>query len=308
MSNSSAPAPDPKRKTPWTEQPRVLALRRRFAAADLGARIAENFRDHRSSRSATLVAHFAFLSVFPLLLVFTTILGFVLEGQPDLRETIVDSAFARIPFVGSQLRHDPAHLQGNTVALVVGLALALWAGLKAFNAIQFSLDEVAEVPLDDRPNVVEVRLRSLLGIVIVGIAQVGTSALAGFVGVTGVRGLHKALFALSAVVVNAAVLAASYRWLCSRSSTWREVAPGAAVAGLAFAVLQLAGTAIVGRSISSATTVYGDFATVIGLMAYLSLHASAAMVGAELNHALPMRRHAPDAPALRASASQPSTT
>jgi uncharacterized BrkB/YihY/UPF0761 family membrane protein len=288
-------------KTQWTEHPRVLAVRRKHSVADLAARIAENFRAHRTGRSATLVAHFAFLSVFPLLLVFTTVLGFVLEDQPDLRETIVDSAFARIPFVGSQLRDDPSQLEGNTLALVLGLALALWAGLKAFNALQFSLDEVAEVPLSDRPNLFKARLRSLLGIVIVGVAQIGTAVLTSFVGVTGVRGLHKLGLALAAVVVNTTVLAASYRWLCTREQTWRQVAPGAMVAGVAFAGLQLAGTAIVGRSISGATTVYGDFATVIGLMAYLSLHATFAMVGAELNHALPMRRYPAEQPAAQAS-------
>jgi YihY family inner membrane protein len=284
----------------------VLVVRRKHAVADLAARIAENFREHRTGRSATLVAHFAFLSVFPLLLVFTTVLGFVLEDQPDLRETIIDSAFARIPFVGSQLRSDPSQLTGNTVALVIGLVVALWGGMRAFNALQFSLDEVAEVPFHDRPNMIRRRLRSLVGIVIVGLAQVGTAVLASFVGVTGVRGWHKIAFTLAAVAVNTAVLAASYRWLCSRTQTWRQVAPGAAVAGVAFAALQLAGTAIVGRAISGASTVYGDFATVIGLMAYLSLHATVAMVGAELNHALPMRRYV-DRPA-RAAAAQSSTT
>lgn len=308
MSNTSAAATGPERKIPWTQQPRLLTVRRRHAVADLAARIAENFRDHRTSRSATLVAHFAFLSVFPLLLVFTTILGFVLDDQPELRETIVDSAFARIPFVGSQLRDDPSQLEGSTLALVAGLALALWAGLKAFNALQFSLDEVAEVPFHDRPNLFVARLRSLLGIVIVGIAQVGTAVLASYVGVTGVRGLHKLAFALSAVVVNTVVLAASYRWLCSRRQQWRQVAPGAVVAGIAFAALQLAGTAIVGRSIAGATTVYGDFATVIGLMAYLSLHANVAMIGAELNHALPMRRYPAATDDDGADEVQPSTT
>lgn len=308
MSNTSATATGPERKTPWTQQPRVLDVRRRHAVADLAARIAENFRNHRTSRSATLVAHFAFLSVFPLLLVFTTVLGFVLDDQPELRETIVDSAFARIPFVGSQLRDDPSQLEGSTLALVFGLALALWAGMKAFNALQFSLDEVAEMPLDHRPNMFVARLRSLLGIVIVGVAQIGTAALASFVGVTGVRGLHKLLFALSAVVVNTVVLAASYRWLCNRPQRLRQVAPGAVVGGIAFAALQLAGTAIVGRSIAGATTVYGDFATVIGLMAYLSLHANVAMIGAELNHALPMRRYPASPAGEGVQEAQPSTT
>lgn len=274
----------------WTEHPRVLNLRRRSAFADLLVRSATNYRLHRTGRNATLVAHFAFLSIFPLLLVFTTILGFVLENYPKVRESILDSAFSRIPILGPELAKHPERLQGNVYVLVVGLLVTLWAGMKAFNMLQFALDDIAEVSLDERPNIVRSRLRSLLGIAIVGGGQVAAAALTGFVGVTGVAILSRIGLILAAVLVNTAVLAASYRWLTMRPQSWRELAPGAILAGLGFAVLQVVGTAFVGRAISRASPVYGTFATVIGLIAWLSLHAMVALLGAELNRALPMRR------------------
>jgi len=237
-----------------------------------------------------LVAHFSFLSVFPLLLVFTTILGFVLENSPKLRDTIIDSAFSRIPIIGPELARDSTQLQGDAYVLVVGLVVSLWAGMKAFNMLQFALDDIADVPLDDRPNIVRSRLRSLLGIAIVGGGQVAAAVLTSFVGVTGVAILSRVALVLAAVLVNTAVLAASYRWLTVRPQSWRALAPGAIVAGLGFSVLQLVGTAFVGRAISRASSIYGTFATVIGLIAWLSLHAMVALLGAELNRALPMRR------------------
>ena len=268
----------------------MLNLRRRSAFADLLVRSATNYRLHRTGRNATLVAHFAFLSIFPLLLVFTTILGFVLESYPKLRESILDSAFSRIPILGPELAKHPERLHGNVYVLVVGLLVTLWAGMKAFNMLQFALDDIAEVSLDERPNIVRSRLRSLLGIAIVGGGQVAAAALTGFVGVTGVAILSRIGLILAAVLVNTAVLAASYRWLTMRPQSWRELAPGAILAGLGFAVLQVVGTAFVGRAISRASPVYGTFATVIGLIAWLSLHAMVALLGAELNRALPMRR------------------
>lgn len=274
----------------WTEHPRVLNLRRRSAFADLLVRSATNYRLHRTGRNATLVAHFAFLSIFPLLLVFTTILGFVLENYPKVRESILDSAFSRIPILGPELAKHPERLQGNVYVLVVGLLVTLWAGMKAFNMLQFALDDIAEVSLDERPNIVRSRLRSLLGIAIVGGGQVAAAALTGFVSVTGVAILSRIGLILAAVLVNTAVLAAGYRWLTMRPQSWRELAPGAILAGLGFAVLQVVGTAFVGRAISRASPVYGTFATVIGLIAWLSLHAMVALLGAELNRALPMRR------------------
>jgi len=274
----------------WTAHAKVLELRRRSPFADLLVRSAANYRVHRTGRNATLVAHFSFLSVFPLLLVFTTILGFVLENSPKLRDTIIDSAFSRIPIIGPELARDSTQLQGDAYVLVVGLVVSLWAGMKAFNMLQFALDDIADVPLDDRPNIVRSRLRSLLGIAIVGGGQVAAAVLTSFVGVTGVAILSRVALVLAAVLVNTAVLASSYRWLTVRPQSWRALAPGAIVAGLGFSVLQLVGTAFVGRAISRASSIYGTFATVIGLIAWLSLHAMVALLGAELNRALPMRR------------------
>jgi len=278
-------------KATWPEHPTLLRLRRRSAFVDLLVRSAINYRLHRTGRNASLVAHFAFLSLFPLLLVFTTILGFVLESHPKLRNEIIDSAFSRVPIIGPELARDPTQLQGDAFVLVIGLVVTLWAGMKAFNMLQFALDDIAEVHLDERPNIVRSRVRSLLGIALVGGGQVAAAVLTGFVGVTGVALLHRVGLILGAIAVNTAVLAGSYRWLTVRLQSWRAIAPGAVLAGFVFATLQLVGTAFVGRAISRATPVYGTFALVIGLIAWMSLHSTVALLGAELNRALPMRRH-----------------
>ena len=170
--------------------------------------------------------------------------------------------------------------------------------MRAFNAVQMALDDIADIELEARPNLFRTRGRSLLGIAIVGVSQIGAATLTGFIGVTGVRGLIKIGFALSAVVVNTVVLAAVFRWLCVRTQSWRQVAPGALVGGTAFAVLQVAGTALVGRSIAQASPVYGTFASVIGLITWLGLHSTIALLGAELNRALPAQRYRPPPPAI----------
>ncbi|MBI5087711.1 MAG: hypothetical protein HZB15_02250, partial [Actinobacteria bacterium] len=79
-------------RPPWTDRPPVLAWRERLPALDAGAEVLDGFRRHRTGRNAALVAHYGFLSVFPLLVVLTTILGFVLESRPELQADIIDSA------------------------------------------------------------------------------------------------------------------------------------------------------------------------------------------------------------------------
>jgi membrane protein len=289
MAEGQAMEERPATGTPWTQHQRLMALRQRSTPFDLSMRALEGFQRHRTGRNAALIAHYGFLSVFPLLVVLTTILGFVLQSREDLQRDILDSALSNLPFVGSQLEKDPASLRGSAVVLVVGLVAAVWAGMKAFVAVQAALDDIHEIPLSSRTSFVRTRVRAMGGIVVVGGAQIATAFITSLVGIGNFGVAGRIGLVLAAIVVNTAVLIATYRWLCSVTDGWRAVLPGAVGAGVTFAVLQLIGTAIVGRAIARASPVYGTFASVIGLLTWLSLHAIVALIGAELNAVMASR-------------------
>ena len=270
----------------WTERPRVRSLRARSRRADVAIRTIEGFQRHRSARNAALISHYGFLSVFPLLLVFTTVLGFVLHSHSTLRNKIINSAMDQLPFIGQQLATDPSRLHGDAVVLILGLLASLWAGMKAFVAVHGALDDIAEVPLDDRANLFVTRLRALFGIIYIGGAQIVAAIVASIVGITGVAVISKILLLLGTAAINAGVLLLSYRWLGTTKTEWRSLVPGSVTGGVLFAGLQFVGVAVVGREIAKASPVYGTFASVIGLLFWLSLHSLIALGGAELNGAL----------------------
>lgn len=261
-------------------------MRDRSRPAEVAVQTIEGFRRHRSGRNAALIAHFGFVSVFPLLLVFTTVLGFVLQSHPNLRNDIIDSALAQMPIIGQQIATDPSKLRGNAVVLVLGLLISLWGGMKAFVAVHGAFDDIAEQPLDHRSNLFVTRLRALFAMVYIGGAQIGTAILASLAGLTGVLAINRVLLLIGTTAINASMLALSYRWLRTGKPEWRSLAPGALVGGVLFAALQLVGAVIVGRAIAKASPVYGTFASVIGLLSWLSLHAIIALGGAELNAVL----------------------
>jgi membrane protein len=273
----------------WSDSERLHALRRRSAAIDVAVRVMIGFRDHRNARNAAVIAYYGFLSLFPLLVVFVTILGFVLEDRPDLQADIIDSVFAQLPFVGETLTTNPERVRGSVPVLIIGLIAALWSGMKAFVAVQGSFDDVAEVHLRQRTGFVTTRGRALVAIGFVGVTQIVTAAMSSVVGVVDLLWLGKALLAIAAVAISGLILGFSYRWLCSTRRTWREVAPGALFGGVAFTVLQVFTTTIVVRAIDNASPVYGNFASVIAILLWLSLHATAALIGAELNEVRRMR-------------------
>src|SRR5688572_2915782 len=90
---------------------------RRQPAAAFPVAVARKFLDDRASSLAALIAYYAFFSLFPLLLVLASILGFVLQDDPSLQDDVLDSALARIPVLGAQLRDEIEPLAGSEIAL-----------------------------------------------------------------------------------------------------------------------------------------------------------------------------------------------
>lgn len=271
---------------PWTTSDRMIDLRSKHPSIEIGVDTLDGWRRHISGRNASVVAFFGFVSIFPLLLAATTILGFVLQDNEELQQRIIDGALADIPVLGQQLQSDPASLNGSVWALVIGLAGALWGATKAFAGLQAALDDVWEIDVDHRASLPVQRGRALLGIVIIGGAQIASLALATLVNSAGLPNSGRFVLTAANVAVNIGVLGLMYRFLTAASPTWRDVLPGAITAGVLYTLLQHFGTDITRRIIENSSDTYGQFAIVLGLITWLSLLAIASIMSAELNAAI----------------------
>jgi len=56
--------------------------------------VVKKYGEDQAGQKAALLAYYGFFSLFPLLLVAVTVLGFLLHGDSDLGQRIVDSAVA----------------------------------------------------------------------------------------------------------------------------------------------------------------------------------------------------------------------
>src|SRR3954470_957277 len=115
---------------------------RRHAVGGFPVAVVKKFAEDRASSLAVLIAYYAFFSLFPLLLAFVSVLGFVLEDNPSLRDDIVDSALARIPVIGGQVADQVHPLTGSGAALAVGVIGAIWAGLGVTLALSYAFAEI----------------------------------------------------------------------------------------------------------------------------------------------------------------------
>jgi uncharacterized BrkB/YihY/UPF0761 family membrane protein len=141
---------------------------RRHRVLAIGFAVFKKFGDDRGGQWAALIAYYGFFSLFPLLLVLTTVLGFVVQGDPDLQRRILDSALAQFPIIGDEIRSQFGELSGSVVALLIGIVGSLWAGMGVVLTLQDAMNDVWDVPRRERPDFLKSRLRSLLALLALG--------------------------------------------------------------------------------------------------------------------------------------------
>ena len=266
----------------------VDGWQRRHAVAGFPIAVIKKFTEDRASNLAALIAFYMFFSLFPLLLAFVSVLGYVLDDNPELREDIIDSAVAQIPVIGPQIEDQIQPLTGNGLALAIGLLGALWAGLGVTLALGRAFAQIWDVPRVDQPNGVKARLRGLATLVVLAIVLIAATVVGGLAIGGGIGPGAERIAALAlALLVNAVVFLAGFALLSPQRV--RDLLPGVVVAAVGSLALQSLGGLYIDYVIAGATATYGVFALVIGLLSWFLLAAHVVLIAAEVNVVLARR-------------------
>lgn len=263
---------------------RLDRFQRRYPAAGFPLAVIYKYFEDFGPYLAALIAYYAFVSLFPLLLLLATVLGFLLAGDAALQQQLLHSTLAQFPVVGDQLG-EPRRLGGGTVGFVVGIAGALYGGLGVAQAAQYAMNTAWRVPRNNRPNPFQARGRSLVLLGLAGLGVIATTALStlgspgtGFFAVGA-----KAMTLAAAVVINIALFVFVFRFATSRLVSVRDVLPGAVAAAIAWQLLQSFGVIYVAHVVKDASAVNGVFALVLGMLAFLYITAAIVVLCVEIN-------------------------
>jgi YihY family inner membrane protein len=258
-------------------------LQRRSRAAGFVIAVIYKHVDDQGSYLAALITYYAFLSLFPLLLLLTTTLGVVLAGHPDVQQQVLTSTLRQFPVIGDQLS-EPRRLSGGPTGVIAGIAVALYGGLGIGQAIQNAMDSLWAVPRNIRPDPLRSRLRSLLMLIVLGSAAVASTVLSSIGHVTDSFGiLSKAGLVLAAVAINAVVCVVLFKVTTARELTWGDVLPGALIAAVIWQLLQWFGAGYVSHTVKTASATNSVFALVLGLLAFLYLVSLSLVLCAQVN-------------------------
>ncbi|HTA33239.1 MAG TPA: YihY/virulence factor BrkB family protein [Solirubrobacteraceae bacterium] len=245
------------------------------------AALLKKYGDDQGGQLAALIAYYAFVSLFPLLLVLVTVLGFVLQGNPTERQKVLEGTLGQFPIISDYLKLHT--LNGSSTALVVGITGSLLAGLGFTGATQTAFNRIWHVPFKHRPNWIFSRLRGLGMLALLGTLAIVSTVVAGYVGSASHGAQAVVAGVVLALALNLAVFAIAFKLLTTADLAWRDVLPGAIIAAILWQLLQHLGGYYVDHALKRTGPLYGIFAVVLGLIAWLYLGAQLTIISAEIN-------------------------
>ena len=252
----------------------------------------KKFGDDQAGNLAALIAYYGFVATFPLLLVFVTVIDITLKNNPTLQHELLNSALAQYPVIGDEIKNNLHTPSTSGLPLVIGIVVLLLGARGVASAIQNALCQVWGIARADRPGFPWSFLYSMALIFAVGGGLVATTFLSGLVG--GVGHVLTGTAAQVGTVAVSLVLNIGVFWLAFRLATmrripWRDLWIGAAIAAFVWQVLQLVSGYVVGHQLSHASSLYGTFGVVLGLLAWLYLQAEVTLYAAEIDAVLVRR-------------------
>jgi YihY family inner membrane protein len=266
---------------------------RRWPVTAFPVAVWKKFSDDQAGNLAALISYYGFLAVFPLLLIFVTVLDMTLKNNPDLRRDLLDSALAQYPVIGNEIGTKLGTVSATGLPLGIGILVLLFGTRGVAMAMQTALCQVWGIPRERRPGFPWSILYALGLVLTIGLGFVVTSFLSFLVGGAGhlLTGFGAQVGAVAiSLVLNIGVFWLAFRIATMRKVRWRDLRIGAALAALVWQVLQVAGGYVVTHQLHRASALYGTFGIVLGLLGWLYLQAQFTLYCAEVDVVLTRRQ------------------
>jgi YihY family inner membrane protein len=269
----------------WAERivRRLDRFQQRYAVIGFPFAVFQKFGNDQAGAKATLMAYYGFFALFPLLLLFATVLGFLLPGNPQLQASLINSALANFPVIGDQLRSAVHPLEGNTGALVIGIIGTLYGAFGIGLSAQNAMNSVWNIPFVKWPSFWYRYARTVAFIFLLGVPTVATTVLTTIATVVRSGASVTLIAIIGSAVISFIVFVLAFMLLTAEPLGVRDVALGALCATVFWQALQLIGTWYINRQLHNASATYGIFAVVITLLSWLYLASQLTLWAAEIN-------------------------
>lgn len=259
------------------------AWQQRHSGVAFAYAVIKKFGDNSSGYQAALLTYYGFLSLFPLLLVMTTLMQLLFADNPALRADISQSISNYLPLLGDQLQQNVQSMGKTGLGLAIGLLVTLYGARGFADALRFTLDEIWQIPKSDRSGFPKSVGQSLLMMAVGGAGFLTTVAASSLTSGFSHAWWMKLLYNLLSVVILTLALAFVFRLATSQNFSFSRMLPGATIAATLIQLLVTFGGVLVAGQLAAADALYGTFAIVLGLLFWLYLLAQVLVYSAQIN-------------------------
>jgi YihY family inner membrane protein len=257
----------------WQRRHRLTA----FAYA-----VVKRYGEDQAGYQAALLTYYAFLSLFPLLLVLTTLTQVIATSQPGLQQDVIKNLTTNFPVLGSQLSAHVHSLHRNGLALVTGLLFVFYGARGVADVFRHGLNHVWGVPPHEQPGFPASLFKSFITLVVGGLGFVLASVAVGFSAAAGHGPVLRLVALLANLLVLFGVFSLLFRLNLPGRVKFRETRTAAVAAACGLVVLQLAGGYLLRRELKSLDALYSYFALALGLVFWIYLQAQIIYYSAEI--------------------------
>lgn len=258
------------------------AFQRRHKPLAFSFAVIKKYGEDDAGYKAALFTYYAFLSLFPLLLILTTVTGFIAKTHPEATQEIIKGATDYYPVLGTQLSDHINGLRSTGVALAVGLLFSLYGARGVAEALQYGVQHIWGVKRSERPKFPLSTLKSLMIILVGGGGFVLAAVIVGVASSAG-HGLH---FKALAIAINFVLLFCLFTFLIKvclpNKIGFRQTRPGALTAAIGLVILQTVGGYILARELKNLDALYSYFALSLGLLFWIYLQAQIIFYAVEI--------------------------
>lgn len=237
---------------------------------------------------ASSIGFYTLVSLFPLILISVAIASLWFDPLWAEGEILAQLEFA-VPALGELLgKNLESIIQSRGSVSGFAAVMLVWSASNLFNILIRTMDKIWEV--DNRRTVWHHRgLAMLTAIVISALLLVGSTIEGIAITVVNtmlpdeLQTLRPYTPQLWAAIISVLFFAVLYRLLPHKKLSWRDVLPGAIVAGLAWEILKHGFLFFIDSYLSSSNLVYGSVTTIIGFLTWTYLSSILFQFGAYLN-------------------------
>jgi membrane protein len=233
--------------------------------------VIKKYGEDEAGSQAALLTYYAFLSLFPLILVLTTVTTLISGSHPELQSTIIKGTTNYFPVLGNQLSSHVKTLHESGFALVVGLLFTVYGARGVAGAFQTSVQRLWRIPRSERPGFPKSLLKNLGIIAVVGIGFITASVSIALASAAGHGTVLKALTIVINLIVWFLVFILLLDLSLPKHVSFKETQGAAICAAIGLVIVQTLGGYLLKRQLQHLDALYSYFALALGLLFWIYL-------------------------------------